>query len=135
MMNRAIVLRADGVVNLLIGLPLVFFPVTLSRVLGLPVPTQAFWPSILGAVLCGIGAALLLESVRGSRRAIGLGLLGAATINVCGAVALVAWLIGGTLSLPARGVLILWAVAVVVAGLSATQLIMLVGVKAEERVG
>ena len=134
-MNRIAVLRFDAAVNLAIGLPLIFFPVTLSRVLGLPVPVQAFWPSILGSVLCGIGVALLVESVRGERRAIGLGLMGASVINLCGAAVLVAWLIGGTMDLPARGTLFLWALAVIVVGLSITQLVMLVGIKSEERVG
>jgi len=134
-MNRTAILRVDAVLNLVAGLPLVFFPGLVAGLLGLPAPAQPFWPSLLGAVLTGVGVALFMESVRGQRRAIGVGLLGAVCINLCRVAVLVAWLVGGSLALPVRGVIVLWAVAVIGAGLSFAELIMLVGARSDERVG
>jgi len=116
------ILLADAAVDFALGLPLVFFSGKLAGLLGLPAPRPPFYASILGAVLIGIGVALLIEC-RGTRlRAGGLGLGGALSINVCGAAVLAAWLAGGTLDLPLRGRVLLWAVVVVVGGLSALEL-------------
>jgi hypothetical protein len=57
-------------------------------------------------VILGIGIALLLRD--------GLGLRGAFAINLCGALALTAWLLLGDLGLPARGVIVLGALAALV---------------------
>jgi hypothetical protein len=86
--------------------------------LGIPVPEVGFYASILGAVLTGIGLALLLERYRGRLAATGLGLGGAIAINLCGGGALAIWLLGGKLALPARGYVFLGLVAVVVLGIS-----------------
>lgn len=116
------VLLADAAVDLALGLPLVFFSRDLAAWLGLPEPRPPFYASILGAVLIGIGVALVIEC-RGTRlRAGGLGLGGALSINLCGAVVLAVWLAGGALELPPRGRVLLWAVVIVVGGLSALEL-------------
>jgi hypothetical protein len=59
---RCPLLVADGVVNLLLGVLLILLPGRLVEVLGIPEPRPAFYASILGAVLFGIGLALLLEA-------------------------------------------------------------------------
>ena len=51
----------------------------------------------------GIGLALVIEGRRGGPTSDGLGLIGAAVINLCGGAALVYWLIWGDLNLPLRG--------------------------------
>ena len=72
---------------------------------------------ILGGVIFGIGIALLLEAYGEKRKIRGLGIGGAIVINFCGAGILVLWLIFEPLTLPLRGIITLWIVAVVVLGL------------------
>jgi hypothetical protein len=117
-----IVLLADAVIDIGLGLPLLFLSGELAALLGLPEPRPPFYASILGALLVGIGIAMIIEC-RGTRlRSGGLGLGGALTINVCGAVALAVWLARGTLELPLRGSILLWATVVIVGGLSVLEL-------------
>lgn len=111
-------LTIDAAINLALGLLLVLFPRPVAEVLGVPVPTSAFYASILGAVLTGIGLALLVERFRARHGVAGLGLGGAICINVCGAGVLTLWLIAGELTMPLRGRVFLWAVAIVILGLS-----------------
>ena len=51
----------DGIVNLLLGVLLLLFPLGIAPSLGIPVPDTHFYPTILGAVLLGIGIALLID--------------------------------------------------------------------------
>ena len=60
-MNRSILLTLDGIINLLLGTPLIFFPAQLVAALGLPHAESAFYASMLGGVLFGIAIALMLE--------------------------------------------------------------------------
>ncbi len=102
----------DGLVNLTLGALLLLFPIGVADLLGVPAPESNFYPSILGAVLFGIGVALIIE-VYGSPHGIrGLGLIGAMVINFCGAGVLAAWLLAVPLDLPVRGTIILGAIAV-----------------------
>ena len=89
------------------------FPRDIVSFLGIPQPGSAFYPSILGAVLFGIGIALWME--RGADRASGRGLRlgGAVVINLCAALVLAAWLLFGSLSLSARGSGFLWCIVAV----------------------
>ena len=86
-------------INLSLGTFLIVSPTRLVAVLGIPDSERLFYPDILGALLLGIGLALLIERVRGSG---GLGLLGAVTINLAGGVVLAYWLFSNTLPLPFR---------------------------------
>ena len=54
-MKRSALLMADAIINLVLGVLLLFFPPALVRLLGLPQTEQSFYPSILGAVLFGRG--------------------------------------------------------------------------------
>lgn len=126
-MKRESILVIDAVVNLLLGsllLLLVPFP-SLSRTLGVPEVDVPFYASILGAVLFGIGIALILESRRrrGEDQLVGLGLGGAVAINLCGGLVLIGWLIFGDLGLPMRGNVFLWSLAVVLVGLSGVEIL------------
>lgn len=117
MRSRNLLLRIDAAINLLLGVLLLFFPERLVEALGIPATEQSFYPSILGAVLFGIGVALLLQQKGG-----GLGLAGAVAINLCGGLALACWLLFGGLALPTRGVVFLWALVGVLVGLSTVEL-------------
>lgn len=111
-MQEPELLTADAAINLALGVGLLFFPEPLAGALGIPVPPVPFYASILGAVLFGIGLALLVEGYRPVEGATGLGLGGAICINICGGLVLAAWLIGGQLSMPVRGYVFLWALVV-----------------------
>ncbi|MFC1543310.1 hypothetical protein ACFL4K_02080 [Candidatus Neomarinimicrobiota bacterium] len=113
-MKETFLLTVDAVVNLLLGLPLMILPAGTAHFLGIPVPQQTFYASLLGAVLTGIGVALLIERFREKIRIRGLGLGGAIAINIFGAVALIIWLLLGSLDLQLRGYIFLWVVAVIV---------------------
>jgi hypothetical protein len=117
---RRPLLVADALVNLLLGVLLISFPRGLVRALGIPDATPAFYAGILGAVLFGIGLALLLEAY-GRARGLGLGLGGAILINSCGAIVLAGWLLVGGLAMPFRGVVFLWSLVVVLAAISALE--------------
>ncbi|NNL76349.1 MAG: hypothetical protein HKO68_08445, partial [Desulfobacterales bacterium] len=73
-----------------------------------------FYPVILGAVLFGIGIALLIERYGAHKDIRGLGLGGAIAINLCGAGVLLTWLLVSPLDIPLRGYIILWSIAIIV---------------------
>ena len=112
--KHKVLLAIDGIVNLVLGAILLFFPAGLVELLGLPLTNTYFYASILGAVIFGIGVALLLELYGAPSRIRGLGLGGAIAINFCGGGALLVWLLAVPLSIPLRGHIILWVVAIVV---------------------
>lgn len=101
--SKSWLLLLDSAINLILGLLLLIFPSRLVEWLGIPSTNQRFYPSLLGAVLFGIGIAILLEHFRSNSTMIGLGLGGAAAINVSGAFVLVLWLVFGSLDLAVHG--------------------------------
>jgi hypothetical protein len=118
-------LRLDGFVNLLLGLLLLLalpFP-GISDALGVPPLQDGFYGTVLGALLLGIGLALLLEAARGPKGMIGLGLGGAIAINLSGALALLAWSLSGALEMPLRGQILLWTLTFLLIGISAIELL------------
>jgi hypothetical protein len=118
-MRASVLLTVDAAINLALGVFLVFFPASFVSAVGIPGSESAFYPSILGAVLFGIGIALLLERFRGPG---GLGLMGAVSINLSGGVVLAAWLLSGSLVLPLRGSVTLWALVLILVGISGFEL-------------
>jgi hypothetical protein len=83
--NCKTLLFIDGIVNLLLGTLLLLFPLGIAELIGAPLPKTHFYPTILGAVIFGIGIALLID-VYGQPHGIrGLGLAGAIAINFFGA--------------------------------------------------
>jgi len=115
--DRALLL-IDALANLMLGFLLLCFPLGIDDFLGLPVVESAFYPSILGAVIFGIGIALLLA--RAGRP--GLGIDGAIAINLVGGGVLVVWLLSQPLAIPTRGLFTLWIVAAVVLAIGGVEL-------------
>lgn len=121
-MTRRTLLRIDAIVNLLLGGLLIAFPRPLVTALGIPTATPAFYPSLLGAVLLGIGIALALEASNRTSRTKGLGLRGAVAINLSAGLVLAGWLLWGSLALPLWGQLLLWSLVALLIGLSTLEL-------------
>ena len=117
-MKHTFLLKVDAAINLILGILLMAFPTGLIRVLGIPMEVPAFYATILGGVLFGIGLALLMECYLKSSRFSGLGLGGAIAINLCGGGVLAIWLLSDTLSLPLRGQILLWFLVLLLIGLS-----------------
>ena len=117
-MNKTLLL-ADAVVNLVLGALLLSYPQSLVEALGLPAVRSAFFPSVLGGVLIGVGIALLLAWRGGAH---GLGLDGAIAINLCGAGVVVGWLLMSPDAIPTRGRWTLWTVAAIVIGIGLVEL-------------
>ena len=122
-MNRSTLLELDGVGNVLLGIPLILFPSTVSRFLGLPPPNTTLYPVVLGSIFCGIGIALLVERFKPSWSGLGLG--GAMSINALFGLVLVAWLVFGQTALLVRGAIVLWGLAVILIVISAAELIVI----------
>jgi len=121
-MRPSKILLADAAINLILGILLAVFPKSVVEALGVPTTDATFYPSILGAVVIGIGVALLIEYLRKPTRPAGLGLHGAIAINLCGALFLVGWLLSGKLEIPVRGQVFLWGLAVVLIVISLVEL-------------
>jgi len=126
-MTRRLLLAVDAAINLALGALLVLawpYEGALTRAFGVPPAEPPFYASILGAVLFGIGIALLLEMRSASQRAAsGLGLGGAIAINLCGGIVLGAWLIFGELDLPLRGWVFLGVLDAALVAISTVELV------------
>ncbi|MGD9254062.1 MAG: hypothetical protein PVG92_09035 [Holophagae bacterium] len=112
----------DAFVNLILGGLLLLFPAGVLDFLRLPQVSHHFYTSILGAVIFGIGLALLVDLFGADRGIRGLGLAGAITINLCGGGALLLWLLFHPFDIPARGQAVLWSVAIIVLGIGTVEL-------------
>ena len=121
-MRTSKTLLVDAIINLFLGALLATFPERVVEIVGAPGTSVRFYPSILGAVLIGIGVALVIECLRRPTRPAGLGLYGAIAINLCGAVFLVGWLLVGNLEIPFRGRVFLWGLAFVLIVISVVEL-------------
>jgi hypothetical protein len=119
-MKTPTLLAADAAINLILGALLLVFPKSVVSALGIPTAAPPFYPSILGGVFLGIGIALLIERHRGSG---GLGLAGAVTINLCGGLVLAGWLLFGSLEIPLRGRIFLWALVLILVVLSSVEFV------------
>ena len=122
-MRHATLLELDGAGNLVLALLLLIFPARVIDWLGIPASESAFYPSLLGSILIGIGFALLYERFRSPGSRSGLGIIGAAAINTCFGVVLAGWLLVGPLSLPLRGHILLWVLALILVALGSIELI------------
>jgi len=123
MAKEGLLLVVDGIVNLALGILLVFFPAQLMDAFGLPKVETFFYVNILGAVLFGIGTALLLERYGRGKGMAGLGIAGAIAINVCGAGAIVLWLLFGNLDVPPGGTIFLWSIVMLVLGVAVAEML------------
>jgi hypothetical protein len=123
MAKKHLLLVVDGIVNMTLGIMLIFFPAQLMGIFDLPKVETFFYVNILGAVLFGIGVALLLERFSDRYHARGLGIGGAIAINLCGAVAVILWLLFGNLELPQAGRIFLWSIALIVFWIAIAEII------------
>jgi hypothetical protein len=113
----------DAAINLFLGVVLLLFSSDVVSLFGIPASSSSFYPNILGGVFIGITAALLIEALRKPAGITGLGLGGAVAINLCGGLVLVGWLLFGGLTLPTRGLILLWSLAAVLVLISSAELI------------
>lgn len=121
-MHIKLTLFIDAIINLCLGLLLLPASESIADFIGVPAMHHGFYPSILGAVLIGIGIALLIEAFKGRRKITGLGLYGAIAINICGGIVLAIWLLLGDLNLPYKGYLFLWILVFILVILSTIEL-------------
>jgi len=121
-MNRKSVLLIDAIINFILAFLLGIFPKDFIGFLGLPVVSNPFYASILGSVFFGIGIALMISRSEKNRNSDGLGLRGAIAINLSGGFVLALWLLFGTLDVPTHGKIIMWALVVILFGLSMVEL-------------
>ena len=112
-MTRSTILLIDAFISLVLGVALAAFAKPLVEWLGARPTDTMFYPSILGAVVIGIAIALVLECRRKPEGPVGLGLVGAVSIDLCVAWFLAGWLLAGGLDLPVRGRILLWMIVVV----------------------
>lgn len=119
----SVLLVVDACINFLLGLLLLGFSRPIAHLLGVPYTDMTFYPTILGGVLFGIGIALTIEAFRKPKGLAGLGLGGAIAINLSGGAVLWYWLLRGVLDLPLRGRVFLWALAIILVGISIFELL------------
>ncbi|MHB8454459.1 MAG: hypothetical protein ACYDDO_07115 [Acidiferrobacterales bacterium] len=120
-MKESTLLGADAGIHLLIGIILMFAPRVFIDALGIPSPGTAFYASVLGAILTGLGLSLLAERFRNVFGIAGLGLGGAICLNICVGGVLAAWLVRGSLPIPLHGYVLLWLIVVVLMTLSGAE--------------
>ena len=122
-MNERSLLLIDAAINLVLGLVLIVLTPQAFAVLGVPQTDTLFYAHILGAVLVGIGLALIIQWRHRPGGLAGLGLGGAMAINLCGGLALAAWLVFGGLDLPLRGTVFLWGLVFLLVAISTAELV------------
>jgi hypothetical protein len=109
-----ILLSVDIILNTVLGLFLLCFPLDIGEVLGLPKSDNYFYTLILGAVLLGIGITLFIELKYHNNGIRGLGLEGAITINFIASIVLIIILLTGALNISLVGSVILWFIGTLV---------------------
>ena len=122
MNKESILLIVDAFINYALGILCILYPYV-SETIGVPFVENSFYPNILGAVLFGIGIALTIEYFRKQIGWVGLGLGGAVAINLTGGAVLILWLILGNLTIPFRGQVFLWILAIILVLISSIELV------------
>jgi hypothetical protein len=100
-----LLLVIDAIINCFLGIVLLLFSEYIVDFFGLPASDTKFYPTILGAILFGIGIVLTIEYKR-KDKFIGLGQGGAISINLIGGIVLFYWLISGNLKMLFQGTII-----------------------------
>lgn len=91
------------------GTALVVAPLTVIKILGLPVASAGFWPRLVGALLIGIAAATFIEGATAGR---GLGMAGLVILNIAGATLVALAAVFGSGAPTRRGAFVLWGLVV-----------------------
>lgn len=105
-MNLQFLLLAEIALKLGTGLALILAPRLIARAMGFPVPSDDFWPRLLGASLAGLGLAAGLELQYLPGKVIGL--YGLSAVNLASAAGLGSLLILGWAGTAKRGRAVLW---------------------------
>jgi uncharacterized membrane protein YedE/YeeE len=71
MNKESITLIIDAIINYSLGTLCILYPFV-AETIGVPIVKSSFYPTIIGAVLFGIGIALTIECYRKQREMIGL---------------------------------------------------------------
>ena len=122
-MNKKTILLIDASINFILAILLLAFSPALVNFLGVPDTDNSFYPNILGAIFLGITIALVIEANRKhSDRNVGLGLIGAISINLSGGLVLLLWLLLGGLNLPLKGLIFLWVLDILLVIVSSIEL-------------
>jgi len=106
----------------LLGVLLLLLPFGILAFLGLPEVNTYFYSSILGAVIFGIGLALVLEVYSEKWNMRGLGIAGAIAISLCGGFALLIWLAFLPLQLGFLAHSVLWIICLIVFAVGVVEL-------------
>lgn len=123
-MNKKVTLLIDASINFILAVLLLAYSPGLVKFLGVPYTDSFFYPNILGAIFLGITIALVIEAYRKQAdRFTGLGLTGAISINLCGGLVLLVWLLSGNLNLPLKGMIFLWVLDILLVVISTIELI------------
>jgi uncharacterized membrane-anchored protein len=109
-----ILLVIDSAVNIVIGIILLCFPLGIGDYLRLPNSDNNFYPTLLGALIFGIGIALFIEYKYSDNGKRGLGIEGAIIINLIASSVLIIFLVFGNLNISLLGSAILWFVGILV---------------------
>ena len=117
--KKSVLIELDGYGNIILGLPLLLVPNKVSNFFGLSMD-QPLYPILLGAILIGIGIALLLECY--SKKHQGLGIAGAICINLTVGIILGFWLILNHSVLSNHGYIVLWFLVVILIGIGSIEL-------------
>lgn len=125
-MRKSKILIIDAAINFILGLLLLFYSKGIIQFLGVPDTDQYFYPNILGAVLFGIGVALLIEHFKKPSGLTGLGLGGAVVINISGGIVLALWLIFRHLDIPLHGQIFLWLLVFILVIVSSFEVIVFI---------
>lgn len=122
-MNKRTTLLIDASINFILGVLLLAYSPKLVDLLGMPECDNFFYPNILGAVFIGITIALIIEAFKKNvNRFVGLGLIGAISINLSGGLVLLLWLLFGGLNLPLKGLIFLWVLDILLVVVSSVEL-------------
>jgi hypothetical protein len=119
--GKALIL-IDSIINLFLGTVLLAYSEPVIDLFGLPITDTYFYPNILGAIIFGIGIALIIEYYR-KDEFVGLGLGGAISINMLGGIVLFLWLVSGKLIISVHGMIILWVLDIILIGISSLELL------------
>lgn len=118
-----LLLLADALLFLSMGAMLAALPGGTVAALGLPSGQTAFYRRLLGAVLVGVGLALMMSVLPTGLR--GLGAHGAIVINLSLALTLAVLLLTGTGRSSRQGKRLPWILVVVLLGLSALESVLI----------
>ena len=122
-MNKKTTLLIDASINFILAVLLLAFSPALVNFLGVPDAENSFYPNILGSIFLGITIALIIEAYRkNDDKNVGLGLVGAISINLSGGLVLLLWLLFGGLNLPLKGLIFLWVLDILLVVISSIEL-------------